>query len=64
MKLKRLIAGLIAIAMTTAMMPALVFADEGENGSEQTEPAAVETTEPEKKETDRKSTRLNSSHTT
>ena len=49
MKLKRLLAGFIAVAMTATMMPALVFADEAESGSE---PVAVE--EPETKEEEKK----------
>ena len=43
MKLKRLLAGFIAVAMTVTMIPALVFADEAENTAEET--TAVETTE-------------------
>ena len=51
MKLKRLLAGLVAVAMTASMLPAVVFADEGENETKET--AAIETTEPEKKETEK-----------
>ena len=50
MKLKRLLAGFIAVAMTVTMIPTLVFADEAENGTK--EPAAVE--EPEAKEEEKK----------
>ena len=48
MKLKRLMAGLVAVAMTAAMMPAMVFADEAESGAK--EPAAVEETEAKEEE--------------
>lgn len=53
MKLKRLLAGLIAVAMTASMLPAVVFADESENEPEQT--TAATTTEAEKKETEKPS---------
>ena len=43
MKLKRLLAGFVALAMTATMIPAMVFADESENKTEET--TAVETTE-------------------
>ena len=49
MKLRRLLAVIIAMAMTVGMTSALVIADEAENAPE--EQAAVETTEPEEKET-------------
>ena len=49
MKAKRLLAGLIAMAMTMGMMSSLVFADEAENAPEET--SVVETTEPKEKET-------------
>ncbi len=48
MKLKRLMAGLIAVAMTASMIPTLVFADEAESGTK--EPAAVEETEAKEEE--------------
>ena len=48
MKLKRLLAGFIAVAMTAAMIPAMVFADESENAAEET--TAVETTEAKEEE--------------
>ena len=48
MKLKRLLAGFIAVAMTIGMIPALTFADEAENGTK--EPAAVEETEAKEEE--------------
>ena len=48
MRLKRLLAACVAVAMTVGMVPALVFADETASESEET--AAVETTEQEKKE--------------
>ena len=43
MKMKRFLAGFIAVAMTVAMIPTLVFADEAENTAEET--TTVETTE-------------------
>ena len=49
MKAKRLLAGIIAMAMTMGMMSSLVLADESENAPEET--SAVETTEPKEKET-------------
>ena len=48
MKLKRLLAGFIAVAMTVGMIPTLVFADEAENGTKET--AAVEATESKEEE--------------
>ena len=48
MKAKRLLAGLVAVAMTMGMMSSLVLADESENAPEET--SAVETTEPKEKE--------------
>ena len=48
--LKRLFAGLVAVAMTASMMTIIVFADETKEPEETT---AVETTEPEKKETEK-----------
>ena len=48
MKLKRLLAGFIAVAMTAAMIPAMVFADESENAAEET--TAVETTQAKEEE--------------
>lgn len=49
MKAKRLLAGLIAMAMTMGMMSSLVLADESENAPEET--SVVEATEPKEKET-------------
>ena len=48
MKMKRFLAGFIAVAMTVAMIPTLVFADEAESGTK--EPAAVEETEAKEEE--------------
>ena len=49
MKLRRLLAGFVAVSMTVGMMPAVVFAKGLDYEPEDTE--AVETTEPETKET-------------
>ena len=49
MKVKRILAGFVAMAMTASMMSALVFADETENTPEET--SVVETAEPKEKET-------------
>ena len=48
MKLKRLLAGFVVMAMTAGMMSCLVFADESENEPKET--TAVETTETEAEE--------------
>ena len=52
MKLKRLAAMFVAVAMSVTMLPALALADENEAAPEET--AKVENTEPEKKEESKK----------
>ena len=48
MKLKRILAGFVAMAMTIGMMSSLVLADEADNAPEET--SAVETAESKEKE--------------
>ena len=49
MKVKRMLAGIVAMAMTMGMTSAVVLADETENTPEET--SVVETAEPKEKET-------------
>ena len=51
MKLKRLLAGIVAAAMTVGMMSTLVLADEAENAPEET--SVAQTTETKEKETEK-----------